>query len=59
MDKGAIIGGVVGGVVGLVLVIGAVIMFLRWRRRSGDVQEEGEGVQTPASEEVVKPANRA
>ena len=58
MDKGAIIGGVVGGVVGLVLVIGVVIMFLRWRR-SGDVQEEGEGAQTPASEEVVKPVSKA
>ena len=57
MDKGAIIGGVIGGVVGLALLIGAVVMFLRWRR-SGDVHEEGEGnTETPDSE-VVKPTDK-
>lgn len=58
MDKGAIIGGVVGGVVGLALIIGAAIMFLRWRRGGGEVKEEGEGTPTPVSEEVVKPVNK-
>jgi hypothetical protein len=58
VDKGAVIGGVIGGVVGLTLLIGAVVMFLRWRR-SGDVHEEGEGdTETPVSE-VVKPTNKA
>lgn len=31
MNKGAIIGGIIGGVLGLALLVGVVIMFLRWR----------------------------
>ena len=59
VDKGAIIGGVIGGVVGLALLIGAVVMFLRWRRSRG-AHDEGEGMtETPASEVVVKPIDKA
>jgi hypothetical protein len=54
VNKGAIIGGAVGGVLGLALIIGVVIMFLRWRNMHEPVKEQPKGAAS-STEDVGGP----
>ena len=47
----------IGGVVGLALLIGAVIMFLRWRNGGDEGKGEGNTESLHSEEVVVKPSN--
>jgi hypothetical protein len=53
VDKKVIIGGAVGGIGGLALVVGAVLLFIRWRNTPYR-EEEGDGnTTTPPIEKVA------
>jgi len=50
VNKKAIIGGTIGGVVGLVLIIGLILLFLRWRNTPEGKPEPETETATPANE---------
>jgi hypothetical protein len=50
VNKKAIIGGTIGGVVGLALIIGLVLLFLRWRNTAEGKPEPETETATPANE---------